>query len=632
MCGEFIEWSATVQTDPPHPRRAWLAVSGVYGLLTLLYAWPLLPAFASQLPSDVGDPGLNTWILWWNAQAAPLTGRWWDAPIFFPARGAFALSETLLGIAPLTTPLQWLGASPVAAYNVAFLFSYWSAALAAHALARRLTGSHAAAFVAGVAYGFNPYRAAQLPHLQALLSCWMPLALLGGHAYLATRRVRFLLLIGIAWLLNGLTTGYFLVYFGVLLALWMLWFVRTRRDAAAIGAALAIFSLPFAPLLAGYARHQQALGAARGLGEIVFFSADLSAIWAASPFAWAASHWTLAPRPEGELYPGAVVLGLGLAGAAAAWWRRQRSGGGRAATSESAARRWTRRVLFALGMLVAAAGLASIAGGGWRFSLAGVAVSTSRPFKTFTTATWLVVLSAALHPRTARIWRARTAWLFYGMAAVAMFVLALGPAPHAFGVPIFYQGPYAGLMALPGGHALRVPARFAMPMVLCLSQAAALALMHLTGGRLRAAVAAPIVLAVALDGWIPVLKTDPVPAAIDLSGTDRSIPVLELPIGDTYTDAPAMLRATQHGHPLVNGFSGYAPPHYAALVQGLNERNPEALSPFLDRGPLLVVVRPDHEGFREFVASLPGARLIRETDEGVVYVVSAFRRTGGQSD
>ena len=103
----------------------------------------------------------------------PFTGAGGDAPIFFPTQGALALSETLLGLAPITTPLQWLGVGPVATYNVVFLLSCFRP-LAARALAWQLTRSHGAALVAGVAYGFNPYRTAQIPHLQTLVSCWMP--------------------------------------------------------------------------------------------------------------------------------------------------------------------------------------------------------------------------------------------------------------------------------------------------------------------------------------------------------------------------------------------------------------------------------------------------------------------------
>ena len=137
-------------------RSAWLLATAVYVGLTLLYAWPLLPAIDRVLPHDIFDPGLNAWILWWNSQAWPLTDAWWNAPIFYPATGAFAFSETFLSVAPLTSPLQWLGASAVVTYNITYLVSFPLTALATHALARQLTGRHDAAFIAGIALAFCP--------------------------------------------------------------------------------------------------------------------------------------------------------------------------------------------------------------------------------------------------------------------------------------------------------------------------------------------------------------------------------------------------------------------------------------------------------------------------------------------
>ena len=50
-----------------------------------------------------------------------MTHAWWDAPIFWPVRGALSFSEHLLGISLLTTPGLWSGATALTAYNVAFL-------------------------------------------------------------------------------------------------------------------------------------------------------------------------------------------------------------------------------------------------------------------------------------------------------------------------------------------------------------------------------------------------------------------------------------------------------------------------------------------------------------------------------
>ena len=99
----------------------WLIAAAAYAALTVAFMWPVVAHLSSAWPHDAIDPALNAAILSWDAHALPMTHAWWDAPIFWPVRGALALSEHLLGISLLTTPLQWSGATPLTAYNVAFL-------------------------------------------------------------------------------------------------------------------------------------------------------------------------------------------------------------------------------------------------------------------------------------------------------------------------------------------------------------------------------------------------------------------------------------------------------------------------------------------------------------------------------
>ena len=110
----------------------------------------------------------------------------------------------------------------------------------------------------------------------------MPLCLLALHRYVETSRPRYLVYAAALWMLNGLTNGYFLMFFGVLAGLWVLWFARSPRHWIGIGIALAVGTLPLIPLLVGYVTHHAALGLSRRTDEIHFFSADLSAIWSAS--------------------------------------------------------------------------------------------------------------------------------------------------------------------------------------------------------------------------------------------------------------------------------------------------------------------------------------------------------------
>ena len=145
---------------------------------------------------DPGDPLLVTYLIWWNAHAVPLTQRWWNAPFFWPIPDALALTEHLAGLSPFTTPIQWLGGSPLLAYNLLLIASTWWTGLATHALLRRLTGRETAAYVAGLAFAFAPYRTSTLAHLQLYACWWIPLIFLGLHAYYEDGRARWLVLDG----------------------------------------------------------------------------------------------------------------------------------------------------------------------------------------------------------------------------------------------------------------------------------------------------------------------------------------------------------------------------------------------------------------------------------------------------
>lgn len=587
-----------------------IRVAVFYVGLALAYGWPLVFSISDHLPSDIGDPGLNTWILWWNSQAVPCTERWWNAPMFYPAPGAFAFSEALLSVAPIAILLHRLGAPPVAVHNIIFLASIPAAAIAAHALARYLTGRQDAAMIAGVAFGFSPYRVAQLPHLQMELACFMPLTLLALHKYVDDRRSRYLIIAGTCWLLNGLTSGYFLMFFAVLLALWLIWFVKSWVNLVNITAALIVFSLPLLPLLSGYHRYQSAIGVARTIREIESFSADLTSIWSASPFVSLSSYWTLRPKPEGELYPGIVVLGIIAFGALIAWRRE-----GLAQNLQF------RRYLFLAAGVTGILAAICLLTGGTEFTVLNFKVSLTRPHKIVTVSLWILLLAVLCDRRILEGWRRRSPFLFYGLAAFAMFAFALGPVGRFMGERFLYNAPYFWLTKLPGGDALRVPARFAMLFVLCLSQAAALSLSRFARTDSRRTVAALTAL-ILLDGWVIRMPTAATPRAVDLTGTDPRAIVIELPVIDEYSATAALLRATSHHHPVANGYSGYGPPHQVIFENGLRDLDPSILSAFQVKGPVLVFVAKDRDvdgAAKGFMDQVSDAEHVQTSTAGDLY-------------
>ena len=94
-------------------------------------------------------------------------------------RNALAYAEHLLSISVFTLPTYALTRNPDLAYNIAWLLSYFTCALAAHALAWRVTRDHLASFVGGIAYAFCFYRMLHgHAHIQLLWACWIPLSFL----------------------------------------------------------------------------------------------------------------------------------------------------------------------------------------------------------------------------------------------------------------------------------------------------------------------------------------------------------------------------------------------------------------------------------------------------------------------
>ena len=304
----------------------WLVAAAAYTALTAAFLWPVVTHLTSAWPHDEFDSALNATILSWDAHTLPMTSAWWDAPMFWPVRGALSFSEHLLGVSLLTTPLQWFGATALTAYNVAFFCAFPLTALAAHGLAFACVKRHDAAALAGCLFGFSPYRVSQLSHLQMLWAFGMPLALMALHRFTQQRDRRWLAVFGLAWLVQAASNGYYLLFFPVLLAGWVCWFARERQTFVPIAATWVLASLPLGPLLWVYARQHAVMGMSRRIEEIEAFSADLTSLVTGSPdlIVWhRLSQWS---RPEGQLFPGALavlVTGAAIAVAVA----RHRAGG-----------------------------------------------------------------------------------------------------------------------------------------------------------------------------------------------------------------------------------------------------------------------------------------------------------------
>ena len=489
--------------------RERLVVVSAFAAAAVVATWPLVRHFGDSLPDNLGDPLLNAWILAWDADRLlhGLHGLW-NAPIFHPYPSTLTYSEHLLGIAIFTAPVQWLTGNPVAAYNAAFLGSFVLAGSGMFLLATHLTGSRTAGLIGGVAFAFLPYRADQISHLQVLMYGWMPVALWGAHRYFQTRRRTPLAIFAVAFLLLGLSNGYFFYFFAVAVVVVvgaeLLTHVRSRpRILLDLAVTLAAMLAVITPVVVAYldARGEQHL--IRTREEIVFFSADAwSYLNAPRNTVWSG---LLPADRQGEkaLFPGFVVLSLAAVGLGTAGKR-----------------------------------------------------TNGRPNHT-----------SAPRLRVAAI---------YAAVGAAGFVLSLGPEPSANGTVLTNSRPYDLLLGIvPGLDGLRVPARAAILVFLSLAVLAALGVRWLTEQLPRAG-AVTLCLAITCglmaEGYHPVSMV-----AFEIPSATRAAyrwlrerppgAVLELPIGGPQP-LQYMHGTLEHGHRLVNGFSGYDSPLHRALWSG----------------------------------------------------------------
>jgi F5/8 type C domain len=595
-------------------RLAAIGSTALFVAITAFLGRHLLAHLSTTVAHDAGDPLLTAAILKWNATHWPLTDAWWQLPFFYPTRDTMAFSEHLLGLSAIASPIYWITRDTLVTSNLATLATFPLCAMAMYALVFRLSGSVPAALVAGFAYGFAPYRISQLPHVQMLAAFWAPLALLGLHAYIDTRRARWLVLYGASWMLQSAANGYALVFFSVLVGLWTVWFVILRRDwraFAAITAATIVAALPLAPILYEYVIVHARHGFVRSLAEMEGYSADVGAVLCAPSDLTFWGWLRVACRGEGELFPGLVVVVLWCV---ACGQRMARFG----ADTPSKGSRWLNvlvRVVIGIGLLYAVVIGSVVFVGPWRIDWGFLHVSVSSVRKPALVAIVCLVVAFLLSPFARSAVRRSSTIGFYLLATVATWLLALGPTITFMGTPSGYPGPFRWLLHLPGSNGLRVPARFWLVTVICLSVVAGLAFAELIRGRLRqrATLATFLVaLGILADGWIVSIPAVPAPAPVPGEELLRRATVLQLPVDGSFRDTSALFRAVEGGWHSVNGFSGWQPNYYFALVFASRAESNEVLMPFQRMGEVRVLVDGDAPRQLALIQQYPGATLVAQ--------------------
>jgi len=312
---------------PPAPGRVTLPEVAVsiagYAALLAAMSWPLVLDLVHRGPMDRPDGRLNAWILAWAGHALwTEPSRLFQAPVFHPLPDALAFSENLLLPAAVTAPLQALG-GPVLAYNAALLGSLLLSGLGAQLLVRRVSGDRLAAFAAGAFFAAGPHRWTRLSHLHAQVTVFLPFALLALDRFWERRTLRRALVVGLVLALQGLAS----VYLGAITAATLAVAVAVAifgglrpREGLRLAAGFLLAAAILWPVTRPYLRMRAFEGQEFTIDTVSTYAASLPSYAAAGTAAWGwLTQRLLDPAAVRDtLFPGLVVLGLGIAGLAAA--------------------------------------------------------------------------------------------------------------------------------------------------------------------------------------------------------------------------------------------------------------------------------------------------------------------------
>jgi hypothetical protein len=315
-----------------------VAVVLTFAALTVAVTWPLvtqLDTSLAQNPRWSRDAYQQTYEIWWFGKAlfelgeSPNHLRW----LYFPDGADYPLLLTYFTTYVEGVPFL-LFLSPVAAYNVVVLLTFFLSGLTTYALCVHLTGNRWAGILGGIVYAFAPSRVAHAlaGHLELIATYTFPLYLLLLVKVTEKPRAATAILCGLTLGASLLVQPLFIPFLLVPATIaWLLCEVFLlkreigRRTWLALAGALALGVVIATPFFWPVLR-QQAAGQGNYLEGIgtVSFSADLLGIIAPSPvhpilgalgmmpdYARRAAppDWRIA---ELLVYAGIVPLGLGV--------------------------------------------------------------------------------------------------------------------------------------------------------------------------------------------------------------------------------------------------------------------------------------------------------------------------------
>ena len=539
-----------------------------YLALTLLFLRPAATVLGTHIAPDPYDPVFNLVVIKWGIHKMQ-TGMhgFWSMPFFFPAHRVTTYSDHLLGPAAFATLFTAVLPNPLAAYNVLFLGSFVLCGFNTWFILRRCGLGTAASFLGGCLFAFSPFRWEQLSHLQVLLMQWIPVTLWSWDRLLGAptwRRAAVFFLFYVLHVTGGSYLGYMIHIPMLVLLLFRVPGLWPGRRAAlrillpvglACGLVLAGCYLPY--LTAGHVT--------RAPREIQGYGASLVSFLTPAYYNLYADLWPdVLKRPENALFPGIVATVLALL---AAWrgWKQRRSPPLRPLSLARRITLWALTVLTALAWLEGELRVWEAAG-----ALKAPAVEALSAHRLGVFALAAGVLALALR----RAWGGNWPFRLADLDPWKRGLLVSGFLCFLLSFPLLYL---PLMRVIPGLSGMRVPVRF--------NAFVSFSLVFFAAGELdrrlreirpeRRKLAAGAVTALLLLeimprplDWTPIPQEADLPAVYHWLAGQRSVAaVFELPHTNVLTDISYMYFATFHWKPLVNGYSGHIPDHYAELME-----------------------------------------------------------------
>jgi hypothetical protein len=184
----------------------------------------------SLIPGDLGDARFNNYVLeHFYRYASGKEPSYWDAPFMYPYKNTIALSDNLLGTAPIYAAIRTAGLSRESAFQLwvvaLFVLNFWCCFLAL----RKWVVVDVLAACGAYIFAFGIYNMGQMGHAQVFPKFMVPLAFWFLWRYLGSGGLKWFALVVLAVVYQfycGMYLGFMLVYGLFFLALGHLVFLR----------------------------------------------------------------------------------------------------------------------------------------------------------------------------------------------------------------------------------------------------------------------------------------------------------------------------------------------------------------------------------------------------------------------